>query len=53
MTFPTALAAPVEAGMMFWAAVLPSRQAYTVSKQNEHGQSINVLKRITFCVILY
>jgi hypothetical protein len=27
MTFPTALAAPVEAGMMFWAAPRPSRQA--------------------------
>jgi hypothetical protein len=27
ITLPTALAAPVEAGMMFWAAVLPSLQA--------------------------
>ena len=27
MTLPTALAAPVEAGMMFWAAPRPSRQA--------------------------
>lgn len=27
MTLPTALAAPVEAGMMFWWAPRPSRQA--------------------------
>lgn len=27
MTLPTALAAPVEAGMMFWCAPRPSRQA--------------------------
>lgn len=28
MTFPTALAAPVDAGMMFWAAPLPSRHIF-------------------------
>jgi hypothetical protein len=28
MTLPTALAAPVEAGMMFWFAPRPSRHSY-------------------------
>lgn len=28
MTFPTALAAPVEAGIMFWAAPLPSLHSF-------------------------
>jgi hypothetical protein len=33
MTLPTALAAPVEAGMMFWFAPRPSRHSYK-HKQN-------------------
>lgn len=32
MTLPTALAAPVEAGIMFWCAPRPSRQSY-IQKQ--------------------
>jgi hypothetical protein len=32
MTLPTALAAPVEAGMMFWFAPRPSRHSYKHKK---------------------
>jgi len=35
MTLPTALAAPVEAGMMFWPAPRPSRHSY------EHKQALH------------
>jgi len=33
MTLPTALAAPVEAGIMFWCAPRPSRHSYQHKKK--------------------
>lgn len=34
ITLPTAFAAPVDAGMIFWNAPLPSRQFYTQNKES-------------------
>uniref|UniRef100_A0A8C0MY72 Uncharacterized protein n=1 Tax=Canis lupus familiaris TaxID=9615 RepID=A0A8C0MY72_CANLF len=40
MTLPTALAAPVEAGMMFWAAPWPSRHSFPEGKSTRvHASS--------------
>jgi hypothetical protein len=45
MTLPTALAAPVEAGIMFWCAPRPSRHSYKHKKINcaEHAWNYSMM----------
>lgn len=46
MTFPIALAAPVDAGMMFWKAALPSLQSFPL------GQSRTRCVAVTACTVV-
>lgn len=47
MTFPTALAAPVEAGMMFWLAPRPSLHSLP------EGESTVFWVAVTACTVLW
>jgi hypothetical protein len=53
MTLPTALAAPVEAGMMFWAAPRPSRHSYEQKKLCRAHSKLNTDNLITLMKFKY